>query len=238
VAELDLPILPEYLYRYRGLTGKDDEKHGRDTVFNRELAAILEPYIWCAEFNDLNDPMEGYFAPTRRLKKHSDLQNIIDDIVQRKSGVGLASFSDTNQSELMWTHYAGQSSGICIEYRPLALLKALPERATFARVSYSDKPMYVAVKDSTDPDAAVKKVLSQKKFNWAYEREWRLLSTLHTNHIRNKFTIRRIYLGSRISEPHKFKLRNALIGTRIRLYEMIVDGYSYTYQISKPSHRF
>jgi hypothetical protein len=122
MAELDLPILPEYLYRYRALTGKDDEEHRKETVFNREVASVREPHIWCAEFNDLNDPMEGYFAPTRRLKNHSDLQNIIDDIVKRKSGVGVASFSDTNQSGLMWTHYAAQSSGICIEYRPIPLL--------------------------------------------------------------------------------------------------------------------
>jgi hypothetical protein len=236
VAELALPILPEYLYRYRPLTGPDD-KAVPDTVFDREVAAIIEPYIWCGEFNDLNDPMEGFFAPTRRLNVHSRRQDIVDAIVQGKSGVGIASLSETNYNELMWTHYADNSTGICIEYRPRTLLANLPCSTTLVRVGYDDKPAYVGVRDFKNQQLAVKKVLSQKKFNWAYEREWRLLSSLGQISITSKKVIRRIYVGSRISEYHKFKLHNGLTGTLIKLYEMEVDGYSYTYSKHVPSLR-
>jgi hypothetical protein len=237
MAQLSLPNLPEYLYRYRPLTGLDDHD-APDTVFNREVAAIVQPYLWCGDFNSLNDPMEGLFAPTRRLKKHDRRDFVVRAIVEGKTDVGIAAFSDTSGNELMWTHYASNSSGICIEYRPRALLSALPNDADFVRVSYDDKPMYISIADAKDLTSAVKKVLSQKKFNWAYEREWRLLSTVGKILISDKKAIRRIYLGTRISEYHKFMLRNELAHLKISMYEMVVDGYRYSHRQSKPSHRF
>lgn len=229
MAKLALPTLPEFLFRYRALTGDDDVILGSNTVLNREVEAIKQPYIWCADFKRLNDPMEGLFAPTRRLKKHTRRQEIIDAIIDGKSGVGIASFSDTNSNELMWTHYAARSTGICIEYRPQRLLASLPDGATLVRVGYDDKPAFVSVADLNDPPQAVKKVLSQKKFNWAYEREWRLLSVLDMARISDTKAGKRIYLGTRISEYHRGRLTEALSGTEIQLLELRVKGYSYTH---------
>lgn len=238
MAQLGLPILPEFLFRYRALTGDDDNSFGIGTVFDREVAAIKLPYVWCSDFRALNDPMEGIFAPTRRLQKHTRRQDIIDAIVDGKSGVGIASFSDTNQSELMWTHYAARSAGICIEYRPQKLLANLPDFATFVRVGYNDKPAFVAVSDFKDTSLAIKKVLSQKKFNWAYEREWRLLSELGISHISDPKAVKRIYLGTRISEFHRDKLKHELSGTGIQIFEMRVKDYGYTrHRIVMPRKR-
>lgn len=230
MAKLGLPILPEFLFRYRALNGDDDVFVGSNTVFDREIAAITEPYIWCADFKNLNDPMEGLFAPTRRFEKHSRRQEVIDEIINGKSGVGIASFSDTNHNELMWTHYARNSSGISIEYRPQKLLAAMPDNATLVRVGYDEKPAYVSVGDVNNLSSAVKKILSQKKFNWAYEREWRLLSALGMTQIKDKKAVKRIYLGTRISDEHKMKLRQALSTTDIQIFQMVVKGYGYAHR--------
>jgi hypothetical protein len=228
MAKLALPTLPEFLFRYRALSGDDDVILGSDTVLEREVEAIKKPYIWCADFRKLNDPMEGLFAPTRRLKKHTRRQEIVDAIIDGTSGVGIASFSDTNSNELMWTHYAARSTGICIEYRPQKLLTGLPDGATLVRVGYDEKPAFVSVADLNDPPRAIKKVLSQKKFNWAYEREWRLLSVPDMALISDTKAVKRVYLGTRISEYHRGRLTEALSNTGIQLLEMRVKGYSYT----------
>jgi len=236
MAELSLPILPEFLFRYRPLTGPDDEVYGPGTVFDRELKAIMEPYLWCADFKNLNDPMEGLFDPTRRLKKHSRWQTVVDAIIEGKSGIGIASFSDTKHNELMWTHYAGRSSGICVEYRPLKLMASLPREARLVRVAYDDKPAFISIGDMSNIPSAIRKILSQKKFNWAYEREWRLLSSLGPTEIKEKAAVKRIYLGTRITEVHKSRLRNMLAGTGIGIFEMRVNGYGYTHhQITNPT---
>jgi hypothetical protein len=126
-------------------------------------------------------------------------------------------------------------AGICIEYRSLQLLEALPSSASFVRVSYDDKPVFISSRDAKNHHFAAKKILSQKKFNWAYEREWRLLGDLQRNSIRSKKAIRRVYLGTRVSEHHKNKLRKALHGYEIGLYEMVVKGYTYSYKKLRPS---
>ena len=151
-------------------------------------------------------------------------------IVEGKSGVGIAAFSDTKSNELMWTHYAANSTGVCIEYRPRALLVALPPEATLVRVSYDERPVPITTADTQDTTQAVKKVLSQKKFNWAYEKEWRLLSRIGEVEIIGSNVIRRIYFGTRTSEIHKQRIRSELASSKIKLYQMFVDGYRYRHE--------
>ena len=39
---------------------------------NRELAAIVEGYLYCAAYTDLNDPMEGLFSSSELLRRSED----------------------------------------------------------------------------------------------------------------------------------------------------------------------
>jgi hypothetical protein len=43
MANIQTPILPLYLYRYRSLTPTNE-------ILKREIAAIKEPYLWCGDF--------------------------------------------------------------------------------------------------------------------------------------------------------------------------------------------
>jgi hypothetical protein len=76
-------------------------------------------------------------------------------------------------------------------------------------------------------DAAVY-ILSQKKSNWAYEREWRVLAN------REKVSGRRqpvtaIYFGLRIATEHRHRILTRLNGTGIRAYAMQVNGYDHVF---------
>ena len=57
-------VQPQRLYRYRSL-----EK------FDRELQALEENYLYCAQYTTLNDPMEGVFRSSRVFRESSKLQN-------------------------------------------------------------------------------------------------------------------------------------------------------------------
>lgn len=235
-ATLAPPVLPEYMFRYRSIAGVD--KDGKP-IFDREMEAILAPYIWCAGIDDLNDPMEGLFEPTRRMEKLSSYQKIGQRISFALHSIGIAALSDTNRNELMWAHYAANSSGICIEYRARRFLSGLPDNSTLAKVAYENKPPYIAVADSKKKkEESALRIFSHKKFNWAYEREWRVLSAIGPAAIRGKEVIRRIYMGSRITEAHKFQIQNALLGSHIKLYEMVLENYDYIYKPYVPSKAF
>ena len=124
-------------------------------------------------------------------------------------------------------HYAGSSTGICIQYRARALLAGLDDGVTLVRLSYDDKPPFITTRDSGDYEQAVRKIFSQKKQNWVYEREWRILGALGKNAIADGDCISRIYFGSQISTEDKTKLTAEFRPTGIQLYRMRIDGYDY-----------
>jgi hypothetical protein len=220
MAKIQLPLLPLYLFRYRAI-GPSHE------VLQREIAAIKEPYLWCGDFTSLNDPMEGFYRPTSLLKNKDNYARIARTILNSKSDIGIASFSDTGENELMWTHYARNYSGICIKYYSQRLLDALPSRVSLVHMAYGDSPPRVTSKDIGNDDSGARKILSQKKFNWAYEREWRVLGSVGKLPINSDDVVRSIYLGSRIEEIQKKAILKTFRGSEIDIYEMDVSGYEH-----------
>jgi hypothetical protein len=49
MADIKIYAKPSYLYRYRPLGDKTE----------REIKALIDGYIYCPAFSDMNDPMEG-----------------------------------------------------------------------------------------------------------------------------------------------------------------------------------
>jgi len=220
------PDLPLYLYRYRWF-GPDSKN------LNREIEALTKPYIYCADFNRLNDPMEGYYRPSKMLRSKQTYKQIVRAFRDGKSGVGIASLSDTPHNELMWTHYAGGYSGFCIEFYARRLSNALSNDVLLVRLGYDDQPPRISGKDARDVPAAACKILSQKKYNWAYEREWRLLAPVDLLEgprrgqlrIGANDVIRRILVGSNMEDQDKGAILHAFRNKQVDIEEMVIDGY-------------
>ena len=98
----------------------------------------------------------------------------------------------------MWTHYAGNYSGICIRYYAERLRDGLSSKLSFVRLGYDESPPRLSKSDVAEEDEAVRKIFAHKKYNWAYEREWRLLGPIGMVEIKRSDCIRTVYLGSRI----------------------------------------
>jgi hypothetical protein len=150
-AVIDPPSLPLYLYRYRGLA-----------KFKRELAAVTTPYIYCGKFDKLNDPMEGFYRPSTTLKNKTDYDRVADLIYANKLNIGIASMSDTYENELMWTHYAGNYSGICIEFYSDRLKRALPKNSHLVRMGYADQLPRISGNDARDHTAAARRFFRRR----------------------------------------------------------------------------
>ncbi len=233
MAEVAPPVLPECFYRYRSLG-----EQGSLDILNREVDAIVNNYIWCGDFMKLNDPTEGDFVLSLRLAKKPHADAVLTAITTGQTGVGIASLSDTLNNDLMWTHYANNWSGVCIEFYAKRLIAALPHDTTIVRMAYNEKPSWVGIHDAKYIDEAVKKVFSQKKFNWAYEREWRVLGMKEKNLITDKKAIRCVYLGPRLDLEHSTYVRSALSAAGIKYKQIVVDGYSLKVEPFKPLRGF
>ncbi len=223
MAEVRAPIVPSRIYRYRSLTRSP-------TALDEEIDSIENNYLYCPEFTRMNDPMEGFFRPSRLLRGEANYKKIVREITNTKSRIGIACFSETYESALMWSHYAGNYTGICVAYSTADLLKGLPDEASLVRLAYIDKPPLLLPSHALDAGNAAIRILSQKQYNWAYEREWRVLASVGPVHYRRKHAIRDIFFGSRIDSHHKTQVLTAIRGRSIRAYLMEINGYEHYWE--------
>ena len=76
--------------------------------------------------------------------------------------------SEVCNSPLMWAHYTGSHTGICLEFDALA--------APFTRQSGATKVIYRKTYPSVDITATGYEPLITKSCVWAYEAEWRIVA--------------------------------------------------------------
>src|SRR5262249_38048250 len=149
----------------------------------------------------------------------------VTEILALKRQIGICSFSDTNENELMWAHYASNYAGVCVGYRAQQLVDGLPRDAHLARLSYGAKPPDIGSHDAMDVQIAALKILSHKKSSWVYEREWRVLATQGRVDISSKACVRQLYLGSKISPEHRNRIMLGLAESPIAIFQMSVSNY-------------
>lgn len=117
--------------------------------------------------------------------------------------MGVVSLAGTLNSLLMWSHYAGGHTGLCIEFCA-SKESHIDFYANAQPVKYQkDFPIIFFYVD--EPLIKVQKYLLTKADDWSYERECRII--VHNRHTNQYYDfdpvlIRRIFLGSRISEKH------------------------------------
>jgi hypothetical protein len=220
---------PESLFRYRSLLDdpRDEQSGAR---FDREVRAITESYVWCSNYKAMNDPMEGYYwAEFSKMTR----SQAVEDFKNGKLVVGLASFSETRENELMWAHYAGNYSGICIEYQYDMMSEAFgqSDSVVLQPIVYSNEMVSIGDDDLLNRREAIRRILLQKKLCWAYEKEWRLIAGLRARRVLQG-TVSRIYLGVRIDQRQKRRLKRLVseVFPEIEFFQMEVSGYEHVWE--------
>ena len=222
MATIENYVKPPFLYRYRSLRKLD-----------REIEAIEQGYLFCAQYGSLNDPMEGQFSSSHRLRESDEYRSVRQAIIEHKLDIGMCSFSEVHNHELMWAHYANHFKGICIAYNLPNLLKNLGSDTTFVRMFYNEAEPTVRLTKKPTLELA-KMVLSYKNYRWLYEREWRMLGPLGEAHYRNAACITRVYLGSRIADHDRLEIKRRLNRLQIKTSQMVIKKYSISFD---PGHR-
>ena len=217
MAKVESFVTPFRLYRYRP---------ARELA--RELDTIRESYLYCSPFEGLNDPMEGLFASSRRLRNSDGYRDVREAIVENKARIGICSFSEVYDHELMWAHYAEEFKGICIGYSFSRLLSHLEDNVEFVRMYYDEK--VPTVRHNNEPPLLVaKKILSCKNYRWLYEREWRMFAPLGRVSYRSRSCATHVYLGSRMEQGDRDAVARALEGLRITVSDMTIKKYSISF---------
>jgi hypothetical protein len=134
-------------------------------------------------------------TPEEQLEKIQ--RRWLEIIEETNASIRICSFSELNDSLLLWSHYADAHRGICIEYD---LVEEGPEiRAFLQPIVYSDTVHKIELFEELTTLRKIGSTLIKSK-EWEYEREWRVTIFKQNDTIPNKMTISKpkaVYLGTR-----------------------------------------
>ena len=142
--------------------------------------------------------MEGFF----RYYASEHPQGEIDDFVNRKDEYNVCCCSMVSDDIFMWTHYASNHKGICIE---IDADKARSNNVTLEPIKYQPNIPWLRNNNGQIRDA--KDILSMKISKWRYEKEIRAFCARNGNnkHIIGRIT--KVILGLRIEDHLKQVVR-------------------------------
>ena len=141
----------------------------------------------------------------------------------------ICSFTLKEDSLLLWSHYADQHKGICLEY-DFENFNVI--RAFIQPVNYRQKVHKIQVFEDFGAIQAIASSLIKSE-DWSYEEEWRITIFKSDKNFVQKLPVpvpKAIYLGTRFSLNDK-KLKDALFSIaaekQIELYQMEKDSQKF-----------
>ncbi len=188
---------PKRLYKYEPFSAQSLENLKDQVIYFGSPANFNDPYD-CALFPTIKEPTD---SEVEKIRSHyltqSDIpdnireefqkspgtklramllrigQRVLEDEIEKfRSNRGVSCFSETPSNILMWSHYAGNHRGFCLEFdtksellRKIRKVKYSPAMPTFDLV-----PMLC----DQDFDQIID-LFCTKSSDWEYEREWRAM---------------------------------------------------------------
>jgi hypothetical protein len=147
-------------FRYDLFTPENGRSLYKYYPFNQfTLDALVNKYFYLASSEQLNDPIELPLNSLIAEKEHSYL----------KPEFRLASFSNNENSMLMWSHYAENHTGLMVEY---CFEGELPDGAGINKVNYSNTTKRYKEKERY----LFNQYMLTKNKDWSYEKEVRLFA--------------------------------------------------------------
>ena len=195
--------------------------------------SIENQTIYFATLHNLNDLFEGICSIREDVSKE-----VVDKLNRRFIyciSEGDDSFIKNNH--YMWTHYADNFKGFCIEYNDCIFdgfqdynIVGDTQSNVWMRVIYTDS-CTDAIDNADNIEQRIGNKICYKKRDFERENEIRLVlhdtkEHIHSRHI--KSAIKAIYLGCRISIDDKMKLIGIATKLKIPCYQMCLANASYT----------
>ncbi|MBY7740316.1 DUF2971 domain-containing protein [Paenibacillus polymyxa] len=214
-----LSLLPEYGF---GAPAHTEEKSFEDLVIK-----ILE----------MNKPVDS-----QTPEENSTFVSFLKEVIHQQNeesiesyrkisqdGMLISCFSEVNNSILMWSHYAVNHTGFCIEYdftkpqREKLITNILCPVIYQGSLFDSTQYLIEALNNSENYNNLSGIYMAMiKSMEWEYEKEWRLILSMGTPSGFNRplFRPEAVYLGAKISDEHKKEIVRIAKHKEIAVFQM------------------
>ena len=187
----------ERLYKYGSINEYSERLFSSSTIWQASAASLNDPFECTPSFVFTHEPDKIIEQLLRTLRKNNlslthdsavvdattiYLQNRHRDpamwealraelIHAYRHQVGLYCLAERNDNILMWSHYAADHTGYCLEFEATDYT---PVFGAAQRVSYADSYPVINFYNTPDEDKVALSFLT-KFTDWSYEREWRVI---------------------------------------------------------------
>lgn len=187
--------------------------------FSKDSGAIATAY---REYSKSMEPR------CRKAKK--DIDNAVKDLLENiQKNALIACFTETYKSMLMWSYYAENHKGICIEYDTK---KDDVFKSITLPVIYEEKRYNALRQLATQNRNIIMNSHLYKAACWKHENEWRILCSADNgvyseNNIFMKHAISGVYLGAKINVDIEKEICEWGKKENIPIYKMELDNTTY-----------
>lgn len=200
--------------------------------FNQHsLSLLINNEVWFSKAVDVNDPFEFKFRLSSMEMRgisvsKAEIQEARKDAMQ----LGVYCLSEINDNILMWSHYASNHTGFCIEFERTKENDLKPESCV-PIIYPDDDSIPVIENEELESSKTFAKIATTKSKLWSYEKEWRIISREiggRTSSLPGDITS--IIFGCRMNEGNRNTIRK-ILKTDIKYYEAIENDSQYKLNI-------
>ena len=198
------------------------------------MQCLEENRLFCVKAALLNDPYEctvQLSADSLAELEEEDLDCSYSE--HNAQHLYICSLSEVGDSSLMWSHYAEEHKGFCIEYNFAECSHMFCWQFLYP-VIYQDTVLNLSDYHRNPYDfkfLADHMTAMVKSNQWAYEKEWRLIMPFDIGDIpavpMPMPQPKAVYAGCRTAEENLEKLMRITQAKGIPLYKIVKDGDSY-----------
>lgn len=188
-----------------------------------QLALAADKSIRSADIPTMIDALEAAIKNVME-PTYTDLVKHVRD------GIKLCSFCATMKPITMWSHYADEHKGFCIEYDIEKLARGDIRRRMLFPVIYKDsmfdctKYLIAAIRDrGTFNNIYARLQALYKSPEWSYEQEWRLVfigGVIDKEQDYPMPTPSKVFLGAKISDNDKQRIIALCQSKKVECYQM------------------
>lgn len=153
-----------------------------------------------------------------------ELKNVssgIDSFQRQLKNFGIVSLAESAADILMWSHYADNHKGICIEL-DRNKHNELGNSEVTSKVKYTKSYPSLNSKlliDSDKFNSSLQRVLYTKSKQWEYEKEWRTFKPQGGTVYPLPGKIKSVTFGTRSSQMDIEIVKKLIVGTEIKLFQ-------------------
>jgi len=233
-----MTTLPAKLYKYQPCTDYSFGNLARRSVWFSKPETFNDPFDCDINFKIIDVTAENVKAMVVRMGgangksfSNDDAINMAlaaTEIVKKKqwAKTGVACFTEESENILMWSHYADNHRGFCLEfdtsYHPFKPFKT----ETVIKVNYADSYPSLSINDIPQKILShslslPKTLLGTKSLHWCYENEWRIFFEIgNKESAYEKSALTGVYFGCKMKEADKAKIASILTDSPTRMYQM------------------